>query len=182
MRRAIETLFTRLLRSRLGIALVLAVVILGIVGATRLVAGPLGSDTGVTGAPVEPIETVHPTTGDDGVLGTGPPPAPSTSPGAAPPETVARQFATAWLDHREVTAEQWYATLLPLATAELAERLAGVDPVGVPADRLTGEPVVIPQTARLVEVTLPVDSGRLRLELVAPDGRWLVDTVDWERA
>jgi hypothetical protein len=181
VRRAIEFLFTRLLRSRVGIALALAVVVLGIIGAARLVTGPFGSDTGATGAPVEPIATVHPSAGDDGVLGTGPPPVPSTSPGAAEPETVARQFAAAWLDHRDTTAERWHAALRPLATAELTENLAGVDPSAVPADRLTGDPVVIPQTARLVEVTLPVDSGRLRLELVAPEGRWLVDTVDWER-
>ena len=26
-----------------------------------------------------------------------------------------------------------------------------------------------------------VDSGKLTLQLVAPDGRWLVDGVDWDR-
>jgi hypothetical protein len=70
---------------------------------------------------------------------------------------------------------------VPYSTGALAEKLTDVDPAGVPADRLTGEPAIIPQTESLVEVTIPVDTGRLRLQLVAPDGRWLVDGVDWER-
>jgi hypothetical protein len=52
----------------------------------------------------------------------------------------------------------------------------------VPADRIVGKPTVIPHAASLVEATVGVDSGRLRLRLVAPDGKWLVDGVDWERA
>ena len=38
-----------------------------------------------------------------------------------------------------------------------------------------------PRTERFVEVLVPLDTGRLRLELVAPEGRWLVDAVDWEQ-
>ena len=106
---------------------------------------------------------------------------PRTSPGAPAPVAVARSFATAWLDHRDVTAEQWHAGLRPLATTELAEKLTGVDPVAVPADRITGDPVVVPRNDSLVEVVIPVDSGELRLGLVALEGRWRIDTVDWQR-
>jgi len=178
MRRAIEFLFTRILRSRLGLALGLAIVIIGIVGAARLVAGP-GGTSGLLGGPAAPISTVDPSEGDDGLTASEEP-TPYTSPGAPAPATVARSFATAWLDHRDVTAQGWYETLTPLATAELAEQLSGVDPVAVPADRITGELAVVPRNDSLVEVVVPVDSGELRLGLVAQAGRWQVDTVDWQ--
>ncbi|MGW4464561.1 hypothetical protein [Micromonospora sp. NPDC004704] len=181
MRRALETLVTGILRSRLGIALALAVVILGVVGAARLFSGVTGDDGGLAGAPVAPISTVDPTAGNDGILATEPPPTPRTSPGAPAPEEIARKFATAWLKHDGVPAEQWYAALRPLSTGGLADRLSGVDPAGVPASRLTGELAVITRSEEFVEVTVPVDAGTLRLELVAPQGRWLVDAVDWER-
>ncbi|MFK3981700.1 hypothetical protein ACI2K4_15135 [Micromonospora sp. NPDC050397] len=181
MRRALETLVTGILRSRLGVALALAVVVLGVVGAARLVSGISGDDPGLSGAPVEPIATVDPTTGNDGVLATEAPPTPRTSPGAPAPEEVARKFATAWLAHDGVPAEQWFDRLRPFSTAGLAERLSGVDPAGVPADRLTGKLEIVTRSEELVEVNVPVDAGTLRLELVAPQGRWLVDAVDWER-
>jgi hypothetical protein len=31
----------------------------------------------------------------------------------------------------------------------------------------------------LVDAVVTVDSGKLTLRLVAPEGRWLVDGVDW---
>ncbi|GAB2942900.1 hypothetical protein GCM10027280_34420 [Micromonospora polyrhachis] len=181
MKRAIAFLTTRVLRSRLGIALVIVVVVLGIVGAARLLAGPIGLGSDLTGHPTRPISTVDPNEGDDGANATAPP-SPATKPGATAPEVVARRFATAWLAHGGVSAEQWQAALRPLSTSTLTEKLTGVDPVTVPAQRLTGEPVVIPQTERFVEVTMAVDTGQLRLELVSQDGQWLVDAVDWERS
>jgi hypothetical protein len=182
VRRAIEFLTTRALRSRLGIAVVLAVFILGIVGAARFVSGGSGAEPGPASGLDRPIATVNPTAGDDGVASAEAVPSPSTRPGAPAPDAVGRAFADAWLIHRDVSADQWHAALVPYSTADLAEKLVGVDPAGVPAERLTGEPVVVPQTESLVEVTIPVDTGRLRLQLVGPDGRWLVDGVDWERS
>lgn len=182
VRRALEFLITRVLRSRLGVAVALAVVILGIVATARLLAGPDADDPGLTTEAPPPVTTVDPSVGDDGVFGVEPPPSPTAPAGTPPPATVARKFATAWLAHQGVTAEQWHAGLRPYATEALLEKLAGVDPTEVPADRLTGEPVLVPQAEGLVEVSLPVDSGELRLELVAADGgRWLTDTVDWKR-
>jgi hypothetical protein len=181
MRRAIEFLATRVLRSRFGLALALAVVVLGLVGSARLFAGGTGSGAALTGAPVSPISTVDPGVGDDGAISTAAPATPRTSPGAAEPEAVARGFAAAWLAHRGISAQRWHSRLVPFATADLGQRLAGVDPAGVPADRLTDDPVLIPRSEGLVEVTMPVDSGRLRLNLITQNGHWLVDTVDWER-
>lgn len=179
VRRAIEFLFTRVLRSRVGVALLLGIVILGIVGAARLLADGSGGGQ-LTGAPVQPITTTDPAAGDDGLTDTSEP-TPYTSPGSPAPDAVARAFATAWLAHQGVTAEQWHGKLAPLATDELADKLSGVDPATVPANRLTGEAVTVVRNDSLVEVTLPVDSGELRLSLVATDGRWRVDTVDWSR-
>lgn len=182
VRRALHLLVTHVLRSRVVLALALAVVVLAIVGVARLVAGPAEPDESYRGARPGPLVTVDATAGDDGVAAAVPRPSLSVSPGAAPPESVARAFATAWLDHRGVSAERWQATLRPHCTSALAEKLSGVDPAIVPADRLTGEPVLVPQADGLVDVTIAVDSGKLRLRLVAPSGRWLVDGVDWERA
>jgi hypothetical protein len=181
VRRAVEFLITRVLRSRIGIALGLAVVILGIVGAARVFSGT--TDPVVRPQPAAPIETLAPEAGDDdGLSSAESTPTPSTRPGAAAPAAVAKAFATAWLVHRGISSEQWHAALVPHSTNALAEKLTGVDPAGVPADEMTGEPVVEPKTTTLVEVTVPMNAGRLRLQLVAPDGRWLVDAVDWERS
>ena len=85
-------------------------------------------------------------------------------------------------DRTGVTADQWLAGLIPYATTELAKKLKGVDPVGVPADRLTGEPSPgVFSGQSFVEYRLPVDSGSLVLRLVSDRGQWKVDTIDWER-
>ncbi|MFC7550308.1 hypothetical protein [Plantactinospora sp. GCM10030261] len=181
MRRTIALLINGVLRSRLGVAVALAVVVLGVVGAARLISGPNDERTGVNGQPAGPITTVHPTTGDDGLTSDGGPVSPKAIPGVEPPESVARSFATAWL-RRDLPADRWHTGLAPYATSTLAGRLGETDPAGVPAERLTGYPVLTPQTADLVQVSMPVDTGILHLQLVDADGAWRVDAVDWERA
>ncbi|RLP93504.1 hypothetical protein [Micromonospora sp. CV4] len=181
MRRALEFLFTRVLRSRMGVALVIAVVVFGVLGAARLVSGPGDPADGLSSRPDRPITTVDPTAGDDGVNATEAPPSPVTRPGDRTPEQTADRFTVAWLGRPGMTAEQWQAGLRPLSTAALTEKLAGVDPGGVPAEEVAGPPSVRARTETFVEVLLPLDTGRLRLELVAADDGWLVDVVDWER-
>ncbi|WFE62700.1 hypothetical protein [Micromonospora sp. WMMD714] len=181
MRRAVELLFTRLIRSRLGIALMIAVLVLGVIGTARLVSGPSDLTTGLSSRPREPITTVDPEEGDDGVIATPAPESPRTRPGELTPEQTATRFTTAWLDGSTAPAEQWQSALRPLSTPALTEKLAGVDPAGVPAGKVTGAPTLRPRTAMFAEVWVPLEGGRLRLELVASDGRWLVDAVDWER-
>ena len=181
MRRAVERVLSRVLRSRYGLAALLAVVVVAIVSSANLFAGPSDESPPAAGAPNRPIVTVDPTVGDDGLTTADPPPAPVTSPGRAKPLAVARAFASAWLDHRDVTADEWQAGLLPHSTPDLTEKLADTDPAAVPADRITGDLRLIPQGKEFAEVMVPVDSGRLVLRLIAPEGRWLVDGVDWER-
>ncbi|MEV0805627.1 hypothetical protein [Micromonospora sp. NPDC050200] len=181
MRRAIEFLVTRVLRSRVGIALAIAVLVFGVIGAARLVTGPVDPATGLSNRPREPITTVDPAEGDDGVVATPVPPSPRTRPGELTAEQTAERFARAWLGGPATTAEKWQSDLRPLSTAGLTEKLTGADPSGVPAEKVTGKLTLRPRTEAFAEVLLPLETGRLRLELVAPDGRWLVDAVDWER-
>ncbi|QOC89968.1 hypothetical protein [Micromonospora craniellae] len=182
VRRAIEFVFTRLLRSRLGVALGIAILVLGVVAAARLVSGPNDSTAGLSNRPPAPITTVHPTTGDDGAISTTTTPSPVTRPGEPTPERVAERFATAWLGRPGQTADQWHQELRPFSTPALLDKLAGVDPAGVPAGELTDEVTVRPRSETFVEALVILDTGQLRLELVTPDGRWLVDAVDWEQA
>jgi hypothetical protein len=95
---------------------------------------------------------------------------------------VAYAFASAWADHRDVSAKQWHDRLLPHSTESLADKLADTDPAVIPAERVTGKPALVPISERLAEVRVATDSGELRLRLVAPQGRWLVDAVDWQAA
>jgi len=182
MRRVAQLVARGLLRSRVGVALVLAIVVLGVVGAAKVFSGSAGAEPGLNGAPDRPILTVSTTIPNDGLASPEPTPSPTLSPGTPVPASVAKAFGRAWVNHHDVTADEWYAKLLPHCTETLAEKLEGVDPAGVPADRLTGEPVLIPYADQIVDATIRVDSGLLRLRLTAVDGRWLVDGIDWERA
>ncbi len=181
MRRALEFLVTRVLRSRLGVALVIAVLVFGVLGAARLFAGPVDPGLGLSSRPNRPISTVDPTTGDDGLVSTDTPQSPVTRSGDRTPEQTADRFAAAWLGRPGLTTEQWQTGLRPFSSPALTEKLAGVDPGGVQAEEVTGPPVVQSRTETFVEVLLPLDTGRLRLELVAAKDGWLVDAVDWER-
>ena len=181
MRRALEFLFTRVLRSRLGVAVVIAVLVFGVIGAARLISGPVDPATGLSNRPREPISTVDPAAGDDGVLSSAAPAKPKTRPGELTPEQAAGRFTNAWLAGPGSSGDEWQARLRPMSTSALTEKLTGADPETVPARRVTGQITLRPRTESFVEALVPLDNGRLRLELVAPDGRWLVDAVDWER-
>ncbi|MEU8387403.1 hypothetical protein [Micromonospora sp. NPDC048842] len=181
MRRALEFLFTRALRSRLGVALVIGVVVVGVLGAARLISNPGDSADGLSSRPDGPIITVDPTAGDDGLLNSAAPPSPVTSPGARTPEQTADRFAKAWLGRPGMTTEEWQAGLRPLSTPALREKLTGAEPESVPAEKVTGPPTMRERTETFVELVLPLDAGGLRLELVTSDGGWLVDVLDWER-
>ncbi|BCB80348.1 hypothetical protein GCM10022251_04910 [Phytohabitans flavus] len=181
MRRVGQLIAHGLLRSRVGVALLLAAVVLGVVGVAKIFSDSAGAQPGLDGAPDQPILTVSATVANDGLASPEPTPSPKVSPGTAVPASVAEAFGQAWVNHQDVTAEDWYAGLLPHCTETLAKKLAGVDPAGVPADSLTGDPVLIPYADQIVDATIRVDSGMLRLRLMAIDGRWLVDGIDWER-
>jgi hypothetical protein len=172
----------RLLGTRYGMALVILLVVLGIVGITRAVAGSYRSTAAYPGsASSHAAVTANPSAGDDSVASPQTPPAPSTSPGATPPEAVADSFMRAWLVNEGVTSAQWQAGIAKYATSRLRDKLKNVDPSGGPT-RMTGPITLQSRAASFVQATVPVDAGSVQLRLVATNGRWLVDGVDWERA
>ena len=181
MRRLVEIGLNRIFRSRWGVALVIAIIVVAVVGIGRLFSG---ADTNrpvvSTGSPA-PAISIDPAE-DDSVVDSGPPPSPSTSPGRAQPEAVAYAFASAWVAHTNVTPKAWRDRLLPNSTKNLADELEGVDPAGVPADRVIGKPTLAPVSETVVNAIITTDSGKLSLRLVAPEGHWLVDGIDWDPA
>lgn len=172
----------RLFGTRYGAAVALVAVIALIVGIGKLVGGgrsiapPQGAGT-VVNAP----SATSSQEGDDGVGSPPAPPEPSTSPGAADPQTVAANFTRAWLNHDGVTAGQWLADLRPFATTALQGRLGGVDPQTVPASKIAGNASATNRSESYVDITIPLDTGALTLGVTATGGRWLVDSVDWQR-
>jgi hypothetical protein len=172
-----------LLRSRVGVALILSAIILMAVGIARVFGDNTDSSPIVSGnlseqtAGVPSGATFGP---DDGVVSALPTVSPSVAEGAASPGQVATAFAESWLE-RTRSAKTWLAALRPHSTQQLLEELQDVDPVTVPATRITGEVSVITLSETAVQAVIPLDSGQLRLRLVGPDGHWFVDGVDWAR-
>ncbi|MEV6488156.1 hypothetical protein AB0M20_05870 [Actinoplanes sp. NPDC051633] len=177
--RFLERGLTGLFRSRWGVAIVLAVIVLAVVGIGRIFADPGESGrTPIGSGSPEPTLSVNPDE-EDSVISPTPPPAPKTSPGTALPEAVAYAFAGAWVNHRNVSAKAWRDRLVPNATKELSQELADTDPADVPADRVNGRPNLVPVGDNLIDAVVETDSGKLTLRLVAPEGRWLVSGIDW---
>ncbi|WP_250031513.1 hypothetical protein [Paractinoplanes maris] len=181
MPRSLELGLNRIFRSRWGVAVVLLVIVLAIVGLARLFSDANDSGPSLGTASPDPVVSVDPKD-DDSIIDTAPPPSPSTTPGRAKPEAVAYAFASAWVDHQNVTPKAWRAQLLPNSTKKIADELEGVDPAGVPAERVIGRPSLVPVSETVVNAAVTMDTGRLDLRLVAPDGHWRVDGIDWNPA
>src|SRR5882757_1100749 len=128
MRRWVEVSLNQIFRSRWGIAVVIAVLVLAIVGIGRVfsdgkqVANPVVN----TGSPA-PAISANPDD-DDSVISADPPPEPTANPGMEEPEAVAYAFASAWVDHKNVSAKTWHDGILPNATKNLSDELNNVDP------------------------------------------------------
>lgn len=181
MPKILERGLTGLFRSRWGVALVIAVLVLAIVGVGRIFSDGTASSSLTVPISPGPTASIDPSHDDDGVIvDDDPPPSPTTRPGSAEPEAVAYAFAAAWVDHKNVSAKAWHSGLVPNVTKNLSDELNGVDPADVPADRVVGRPALVPVGDGLVDAVVTVDSGKLTLRMVAPDGRWLVDGVDWD--
>jgi len=181
MPRSLELGLNKIFRSRWGVAIVLGIIVLAIVGIGRVFSDGNDSSPSLDVASPGPAVSVDPKE-DDSIIDTEPPPSPSTRSGRAQPEAVAYAFASAWADHQDVTPKAWRAQLLPNSTIKLAEELSGVDPAGVPADRVIGRPSLIPVSETLVNAVVTMDSGKLSLRLISPDGHWRVDGIDWDSA
>jgi hypothetical protein len=172
-----------LLRSRVGVALILSVIVLSAVGIARLFGDNSTASTVSSGNLSDQTSAVSPGASfgpDDGVVSALPSISPSVAKGAASPGQVANAFANSWLQ-RTRTAPSWLAALRPYSTQHLMDELQDVDPITVPATRITGEVSLVVLSETAVQANFPLDSGQLRLRLVGPDGHWFVDGVDWDR-
>ena len=101
MARTLEHALNRVFRSRWGVALVLAVLVLAVVGIGRLFHGAAAEPPLTSGSPAAVISADP--SDDDTVISAEPPPSPATFPGAAEPEAVAYAFASAWVAARRIT-------------------------------------------------------------------------------
>ncbi|MCP2326271.1 hypothetical protein HDA40_004778 [Hamadaea flava] len=178
-----RAVLTGILRSRVGVALALAVIVVILVGAARLF-GDSSSNTGwspdssgQSGAEIATTKSYGP---DDGVVSAMPTVSPSVAKGAAPPNQVALTFAASWLE-RTRSADKWLDALRPHCTQQLIDQLKDVEPSSVPASKVTGEVTLVIYSESAAQASIPLDSGRLVLRLVGPSGHWFVDGVDWER-
>ena len=164
------------LGARGTIILVLLILVAGVVGVARLVGGSLPRrEPALDAGSATAASTVDPSVGDDGVVATTRPPKDDPAVRAA-----ATTFMKAWL-RSDLTAARWHDGIAALATKDLADRLDGVDPSGVPASRTTGAAEIVTNQADFAQVDVPVDSGTVTLRLRRTDGSWLVDAVDWTR-
>jgi hypothetical protein len=178
----------RVLGSRYGIATILAVVVLAVVGLAKAFVGDGTASAPPVGPVVSPVSTApapDASLGDDGVddADDDPPdesPSPSLSAKAPNASTVASRFITAWLKHDGVTPEEWRAALKPNATADLIDKLKDTDPTEVPADKVTGD-VTVKYQGSVAAADVPVDGGTVELRLIVAGGRWKVDGIDWDQ-
>jgi hypothetical protein len=123
------------------------------------------------------VPSVNASAGDDGpIMST---PTPYSDDGEV--RAAADAFIRAWLQ-RSLGPQEWHAGLVPLVTRSLAESLEGVDPVVVPATRITGEATLALRSDLYALLNVPVDSGMVELGLLKRENVWLVDSVDWQRA
>jgi hypothetical protein len=173
----------RLLGTRYGIAVLLTLLVLVVVGVARGFLQTGAADRDRVGPVVAPASTPPASDalqGDDSVVqpSDGAPAQPSVSAGGPDPTMVATRFVTAWLAHNGVTGEQWRAALTPNATPGLMAKLKDTDPAGVPANQVVGQVQIVNHDA-VVEAAIPVNGGTVTLTLVLRDGRWKVDGIDW---
>ncbi len=178
MRRALA-----LLMNRYGIAGLLVVIVLFVVVIARL----SGHDLAPKPAANPPAEVT--TTAPSAASPTGspapndglPPTASRTVPNRAALLATANDCAKAWINHKDVTADQWWQAVTRYTTDSLTKKLKGVDPAGVPADRIIGSSEIGSHGSTWAEVDIPVDSGILRLRMITTAPGWQVDGIDWRR-
>ncbi|GAB3868799.1 hypothetical protein ACFPIJ_05445 [Dactylosporangium cerinum] len=175
----------RLLGTRYGIAILLIVVVLAVVGFGRTIFTendqPNNDALGPTVAPVTRTPDPFSSLGDDGVQDEPASAAPSLSKGASDANAVATRFAKAWVRRPGVSGEQWRAGLKPDASSELMEDLADTDPNDVPTATITG-PTILEDFGQVAAAKIPADGGTIVLQLEAINGHWQVTSLDWEVA
>lgn len=108
---------------------------------------------------------------------------PSTRPLASAPAAaldVAARWSSAWVRPPQgTTTTQWIEGLRPSTTQEYLGVLATVDPVAIPATRVTGVPRPVKVAPNSVEAEVPTDALTLLvLVVLTEDGDWRVSGYD----
>ncbi|HEV2086919.1 MAG TPA: hypothetical protein VGR21_01280 [Cryptosporangiaceae bacterium] len=126
-------------------------------------------------APASPSSTL----GDDGVV-------PAGAPNASAVAAVAERFTRAWVNRPEgagpESATAWWKAVSRDADPTLTAQLRTADPTRIPARAVTGRPQVKPLSPTAAEARVPTDAGTAVLLCVLVEKRWLVTTIDLERA
>lgn len=109
--------------------------------------------------------------------------APLAQPTSAAPSpdalNVAKLWAQAWVNHPAgITNEQWLDGLRPYTTDEFLPQMSTVDPINIPATRLTGEPRASQSYTSSVQVLVPTDGPELSISVLKTSAGWRVSDYD----
>ncbi|QRP44980.1 hypothetical protein [Amycolatopsis sp. FDAARGOS 1241] len=108
---------------------------------------------------------------------------PLLTPTSAPPSpeavNVAKQWATAWVNHPAgISNADWLNGMRALTTDEFLPVMSTVDPANIPATRVTGEPTVQSSFTSSVKVIVPTDGPKLSITVVNTGAGWRVSDYD----
>lgn len=108
---------------------------------------------------------------------------PLLTPTSAPPNpeaiNVAKQWATAWVNHPAgISNADWLTGLRALTTDEFLPQMQTVDPANIPATRVTGDPTVQTSYTSSVEVIIPTDGPKLSITVINTGAGWRVSDYD----
>ncbi|MCU1686122.1 MAG: hypothetical protein JWQ81_6861 [Amycolatopsis sp.] len=169
-----------------GVLIVLAVVV---VTAGIVLPNVLGSNNPSNNAQPQPNFGTTPVPGSSEVNLTAVPSAttslptrltgPQETPTSAAPSTdgltVAKEWATAWVNHPGgITSQQWLDGLRPFTTDEFLPRMSTVDPRNIEASKVTGNPVVVTSYTSSLKVTIPTDGPKLSITVSQTPNGWRV--------
>lgn len=91
---------------------------------------------------------------------------------------VTNKFMHAWVNQGQTT-KQWRAAFAPYATARLEAQYAKTDVSAVPANIVSGRPVIIGAADGNVAVRTPVNGGSwVQVVVIHTSDGWLVDQVN----
>jgi hypothetical protein len=179
------------MRSPRHLAVVVFVVAIFVIAAGIIIPQVTGGNVNRSGAAAEtgtttsnPPSTTGSTTGaPGGGAATSSLPTRITSPPVNPtpaaPEPaaldVARNWATAWVNHPAgVTNEQWLEPMRALTTEEQLTEMSTVDPGNIVATKVTGDPETVESFTSSVKVKLPTDDGDLLITVIRTGDGWRV--------
>lgn len=89
---------------------------------------------------------------------------------------VAEAFVMAW-SRRYDDKAPWRARVTQLSTPQFGKLLAKTDPLQVPATRSFGGAKVLKKTKRSRLIRVSTDAGRVAVNVVKVDDRWLVGSI-----